>query len=69
MDECDLPGPPVCGRYSECENNIGSYTCSCDEEYYSPSGSNDDCEGMKARLTERQKDMLLICNANVENQN
>ncbi|XP_065432544.1 latent-transforming growth factor beta-binding protein 4-like [Chrysemys picta bellii] len=38
INECLGPSPPDCGRYANCANLAGSYSCTCSDGYESSSG-------------------------------
>ena len=46
IDECSSSSGIVHGCQAKCNNNIGSYSCSCDKGYYLTSNGKD-CSGKK----------------------
>ena len=42
IDECKLDSANDCDDNAQCTNNVGSYTCTCNEGY---SGDGKNCDG------------------------
>ena len=43
VDECAAPDLNACDENADCNNTIGSYTCSCHSDYY---GDGFECLGI-----------------------